>query len=165
MTYLIDMEWFMQVPTKISLVPFDSSARILAQGPLYEKTMQTIVLPEFLGMEPIYLIASEMQLHLFIITIFIAFIAPFGGFLFSGLKRALRQSQLGITMFKGGVIDRLDCIIITGCFMLVYITMLVYKYQSGADPTSHVLDMVSNLSEAAQKELYHRLKADLLAMN
>jgi len=30
-------------------------------------------------------------------------------------------------MYKGGVIDRLDCIIITGCFMLVYINMLVYK--------------------------------------
>ena len=71
--------------------------------------------------------ASNFQLHLLALTVFIAFVAPFGGFLFSGLKRAMRQSSLGITMFKGGVIDRLDCIIITGCFMLFYLTSLVYK--------------------------------------
>ena len=120
-------------------------------------------MPDAFGLEPILFVASEFQIHLFIITVFIAFVAPFGGFLFSGLKRALRQSQLGITMFKGGVIDRLDCIIITGCFMLVYISMLVYKNQSGLDPTSDVLEMVASLSEEAQKELYHRLKADIMA--
>ena len=67
-------------------------------------------------------------------------------------------------MFKGGVIDRLDCIIITGCFMLVYISMLVYKNQSGADPTSSVIEMIATLSDEAQKELYYRLKADLKSL-
>lgn len=46
--------------------------------------------------------------------------------------------------------------------MLVYISMLVYKNQSGADPMSSVLDMIDSLSEEAQKELYYRLRADLL---
>jgi len=112
-------------------------------------------------MEPVSFVASEVQLHLFVITVFIAFIAPFGGFLFAGLKRAMRQSHLSISIFKGGVIDRLDCIIITGCFMLIYLNLLVYKDE--APSVSSVLDMVSSLSERAQLDLYNRLKADLLA--
>ena len=79
------------------------------------------------GLEPAYFVASAAQIHLFIITLFIAFVSPFGGFLYSGLKRALRANQLGMTMIKGGVIDRLDCLIVTGCFLLIYVSMLVYK--------------------------------------
>ena len=63
-------------------------------------------------------------------------------------------------MYKGGVIDRLDCIIITGCFMLVYINMLVYKNQ--VPEVSTVLDMVTGLSDQAQIDLYNRLKNDLM---
>ena len=154
----------MQVPRRLTMIPFDSSISVEPDVPMFTKSLQTIEWVKYFGMqEPIVFVASEFQVHLFVITVFIAFVAPFGGFLFSGLKRALRQSQLGITMFKGGVIDRLDCIIITGCFMLIYINMLVYKRQTGEDPTSSVLEMVSQLSEDAQKELYDLLKADLLA--
>jgi|Transcript_42220 phosphatidate cytidylyltransferase len=98
-------------------------------------------------MEPITFVASELQLHLFVITVFIAFIAPFGGFLFAGLKRAMRQSHLSISIFKGGVIDRLDCIIITGCFVLIYMNMLVIRNE--VPEVSAVLDMVADLSEKA----------------
>lgn len=35
-TYLLDIAWFMQVPFKLSLIPFDSSVSVLAQGPLFE---------------------------------------------------------------------------------------------------------------------------------
>ena len=160
-TQLVDIEWFVQQPTKISFIPFDNTAHVRAQGPIYEKNLQTITWTSQFGMEPLNFVASELQLHLFVITIFIAFVAPFGGFLFAGLKRAMRQSQIGITMFKGGVIDRLDCIIITGCFMHVYINMLVYKNQ--VPEISAVLDMVTELSDQAQIELYNRLKSDLLA--
>jgi len=95
------------------------------------------------------------------LTLFIAFVAPFGGFLFSGLKRAMRNSKSSaITVFKGGVMDRMECIIITGCFMLIYMSMLVGNVEL---PTaSNVLNMASYLSEEAQKELYYKLKEDLL---
>ena len=152
----------MQVPNRITLVPFDNTAHSLATGPIFEKNLQTLRWPQAFGFEPIEFVASQLQLHLFVITIFVAFVAPFGGFLFAGLKRAMRSSQLSITVYKGGVIDRLDCILITGCFMLIYMSMLVYKDLT--PEVSSVLDMVSNLSEQAQIELYHKLKADLLAV-
>lgn len=162
-TYLVDFGWFMQVANKISFVPFDNTSHSLAQGPLYEKNLQTLMWTKSLfGLEePVSFVASELQLHLFVITVFVAFVSPFGGFFFAGLKRAMRQSQLSISIFKGGVIDRLDCIIITGVFLLIYLTMLVIKNE--APDVSTVLDMVTNLSEQAQLALYNKLKADLIA--
>lgn len=41
---------------------------------------------------PITFTASQIQIHLLIMTVFIAFIAPFGGFFVAGLKRALRAN-------------------------------------------------------------------------
>lgn len=78
--------------------------------------------------------SSEFELHLLVLTVFIAFVAPFGGFLFSGLKRAMRQSSSdGAAKFEGGVISRIECIIVTGCFMLAYMNMLVYKSSTGVE--------------------------------
>ena len=71
--------------------------------------------------------ASPAMIHLFVLTIFIAFLAPFGGFFVSGLKRALKHKQLGLTLHKGGIIDRSDCIIIVGFFMLAYTNGFIYK--------------------------------------
>ena len=41
-TYIVDIPWFLQTPTMISLIPFDNTAHALATGPIYEKTLQTI---------------------------------------------------------------------------------------------------------------------------
>ena len=114
---------------------------MLATGALFEPTLQTIDWPQLFGYESVNFIASEMQIHLFVVTVFIAFVSPFGGYLFNGLKRIMRQSQSGITMIKGGVIDRLDCIIITGCFLIIYLSFMVYR--SGPPETSTVIDMVA----------------------
>ena len=64
---------------------------------------------------------------MFVFTVFIAFFAPFGGFFVSGLKRALKHKQLGLTLHKGGDIDRLDYAIILGFFMLVYVHGFIYR--------------------------------------
>ena len=98
-------------------------------------------------------------MHLFVITLFIAFIAPFGGFFVAGLKRALRANQLGVTLHRGGVIDRIDCILVTGFFLLIYVNVLVYSTTGGTG--SQLKEMIHSLSDEAQKELYFRLKNDL----
>ena len=56
-------------------------------------------------------------------TLFVAFISPFGGFLVTALKKALRPKDRN--RFKGGVIDRLDCILIVGLFMLIFVTKII----------------------------------------
>ena len=66
------------------------------------------------------------MIHLFVITLFIAFVAPIGGFFVSGIKRALKHKQLGLTLHKGGVIDRSDCLLVVGFFMLMYVNGFIY---------------------------------------
>ena len=83
--YFVSESWFMQVPLRISLTPFDATASRLAEGPLYTKSLE-----QTLSFNGILVASSEFELHLLVITVFIAFVAPFGGFLFSGLKRAMR---------------------------------------------------------------------------
>ena len=148
---------------RISLIPFDASSMRLAQGPLYEKAEQTLW---FAKGNPFN--ASEFELHLLVITVFIAFVAPFGGFMFSGLKRAMRSAK-SVKNNRGlegsSVITRLECIIMSGCFMLMYMNMLVFTSTSAAESgegPQAVLSMLDYMSEDAQKELYYKLKADLL---
>lgn len=100
-------------------------------------------------------------MHLFFVTLFIAFVAPFGGSILSAIKLAMRKSRLGnttATLYKSSVFDCLHCVIFTGIFMLCYLNLLVYKQEDA----STVLDKVASLSLEAQKELYEWLKADLM---
>ena len=102
---------------------------------------------------------SLVAVHLFIITLFIAFIAPFAGFFVAGLKRALRADRLGVTLHKGGVIDRIDCILVTGLFLMVY--MNVISNSENNEKAKQVKEMIAGISDEAQKQLYFRLKNDI----
>ena len=68
---------------------------------------------------------------------------------------------MGKTFFKGGVIDRLDCLIVTGFFLLIYVNNLVYEGMGDQDRRSSVIEMVSQLTPESQQELYDRLKQEL----
>ena len=100
-------------------------------------------------------------MHLFIITVFIACIAPFGGYFVAGLKRALGANRLGQTLHKGGVLDRIECILVTGFFLLIYINALGLVCPTSGETAKRVKEMILSLSDDAQKELYFRLKKDL----
>lgn len=76
----------MQVPRMISLDLMDEQASKVAEGPLYAKGMSMLNLPDFIREKPLSFIASDYMLHLFILTLFIAYIAPFGAFVYSALR-------------------------------------------------------------------------------
>ena len=78
---------------------------------------------------------SQIQIYLFVLTLFVAFITPFGGFAIAGLKRALRSR---VNSVHGKVIDRLDCILIMGFFLLIFIKKIVYEEKSTAQVVSMV---------------------------
>lgn len=102
-------------------------------------------------------VASPIQIHLFVITAFIAVISPFGALLFSVLKRALKQEQLGKTLANGGVIDRADCILVIGFFLYIYVNFIVYRTE---DAVKLMQEMIMQLSPESQKALYARLLAE-----
>jgi len=59
--------------------------------------------------------------HIFWITCFIAVVAPFGALFFTAMKRMLKAEKLGKIFTSGSVVDRVDCLIVTGLFLYIYI--------------------------------------------
>ena len=120
-------DWFLATPNKVSLTPFDDSAYSFASGKLFEEKTYNVNIE---GLVNISFESKPVLIHLLLISFFVATIAPFAGFFVAGLKRALRAEQLGVTMKEGGVIDRLDCVIVTGFFLFIYIKTIVYDQES-----------------------------------
>ena len=65
-------------------------------------------------------------MHLFVITCFLGFVAPFGSFFVTGLKKTLKAETLGDSFYSGGVSDRLDVVLILGLFFMIYINSVIY---------------------------------------
>lgn len=153
---LLENPWCMQVPISMSMIPFDAESSKLADGPLYEKGMSSLLLPEMLGSKQINFIASDFMLHLFVITLFIAFVAPFAAYLFYAVKQAAAatlHSESKKNPEKSHLFSRsVDMLLVTGCFMLFYINSLDYSNEIAQQ--SYVLAMVEALSPSAQQELY-----------
>ena len=65
---------------------------------------------------------SPAQLHACVMALFASFIAPFGGFLASGFKRAQKIKDFGsVIPGHGGFTDRFDCQLLMGAFAYIYV--------------------------------------------
>lgn len=68
------------------------------------------------------------QLHCLVLALFASLIAPFGGFLASGFKRALGIKDFSnLIPGHGGIIDRVDCQLVMGTFTYIYLSTFVYN--------------------------------------
>ena len=66
------------------------------------------------------------QIHSLVLAVFASLIAPFGGFLGSGLKRAYNIKDFGnLIPGHGGIIDRVDCQFVMAGFAYLYISTFV----------------------------------------
>jgi CDP-diglyceride synthetase len=117
---ILKSEWARAQPIAFSWTPFDKKSYTIAEGELFDANNFDLNLGEF---GTYHLIYSQIQIYLFVLTLFVAFITPFGGFAIAGLKRVLRPRA---NSFHGKVIDRLDCILIMGFFLLIFIKKIVY---------------------------------------
>ena len=100
-------------------MPLDHTAMYIdASGELFKNQMQELNLGP-LG--EYRFVASPALMHLFVITCFLSFVAPFGSFFVTGLKKALKAETFGRTFYSGGVSDRLDVVLILGLFFMIYI--------------------------------------------
>jgi phosphatidate cytidylyltransferase len=69
-----------------------------------------------------------VQLHSLVLGLFAGLIAPFGGFLASGLKRCCNLKDFGnIIPGHGGILDRMDCELVMGSFAILYLNTFVLK--------------------------------------
>uniref|UniRef100_M4BTF0 phosphatidate cytidylyltransferase n=1 Tax=Hyaloperonospora arabidopsidis (strain Emoy2) TaxID=559515 RepID=M4BTF0_HYAAE len=66
------------------------------------------------------------QLHSFWFAIFASIISPFGGFYASAIKRTYHLKDFdSVIPGHGGVMDRMDCQLITNCFTTVYFNTFI----------------------------------------
>jgi len=80
----------------------------------------------FLGIVNHHFKMSEMQIHALILSLFTSLVSPFGGFFASGFKRAIKVKDFAaIIPGHGGITDRMDCQVLTGTFVYVYVHQIV----------------------------------------
>lgn len=69
---------------------------------------------------------SEFLIHCGVIAFFAGFIAPFGGFFASGLKRSLKIKDFSdVIPGHGGLTDRFDCVLVMSAFISIYVREIV----------------------------------------
>lgn len=90
--------------------------------------------------------------------IFASLVAPFGGFLASGFKRALGIKDFGdLIPEHGGIVDRMDCQVIMAAFSFVFYTNFV----TAVTVTSELFNTVRTLPLHQQLDLLYRLQGAL----
>jgi len=83
------------------------------------------------------------------IALFASIVAPFGGFLASGLKRALKIKDFSDSIpGHGGFADRFDCHFIISFFTYMYLTQIVYKSNHSAEK---IWTYVNDLSDVDKR--------------
>ncbi len=71
---------------------------------------------------------GDIVKHALMLGLYISFIAPFGGFLASAVKRAHNAKDFGTLIpGHGGVVDRFDCQVVTAPFVFLYLASCLAK--------------------------------------
>eukprot|EP01134_Creolimax_fragrantissima_P008265 CFRG8265T1 len=99
---------------------------------------------------------KPIALHGLVFALFGSLVAPFGGFMASGFKRAFKVKDFGdLIPGHGGFMDRFDCQFLMGSFTYVY-------YQSFIAPTAYLFD--GNSLAAHLNQLSTERKMELVKM-
>jgi len=101
-----------------------------------------------------------LQIHAVAFALFASIIAPFGGFLASGIKRAFNKKDYqNLIPGHGGFMDRFDCQLLMCTFVYIYITTFIkasHYPSSGID--ERIWSQIKLLDRDAQYELLNMLQ-------
>lgn len=99
------------------------------------------------------------QFHAMALSVFASFIAPFGGFLASAIKRAYGIKDFAAVIpGHGGLMDRFDCQFIMG--MCTYVHMMTFCDNKAAPTVEGLLTAVGTLIQDDRDEFIRRLIAN-----
>ncbi len=100
---------------------------------------------------------TNIQFHSLSIGLFASSIAPLGGLFASGFKRSMKIKDFADTIpGHGGVTDRMDCQILNGAFVYVYLNQFVFY--DGAKIINSILKKIMKLNYEEQLAIYEKLK-------
>merc|ERR1719454_494336 len=101
-----------------------------------------------------------VQLHALALGTFASFVAPFGGFLASAIKRAYGVKDFDSYLpGHGGLTDRMDCQFLMALCTWVYLHSFVMDSSTVSGLFAHAL----LLEPAQQRELYDQLREHLVS--
>ncbi|CAG9309913.1 CDS1_1 [Blepharisma stoltei] len=144
---LAQYDYFLCPQPEIILTPF-TSLTCNSEDILMKKERILPWVFQYIGLSTIN--ASSLELHAMVLGVFAGFIAPFGGFFASGVKRAFNLKVFGDSIpGHGGITDRMDCQIMMGMFTFVWIHSIVLK-----KPPSIASVMVQVMSMEHNDQVY-----------
>lgn len=100
-----------------------------------------------------------IQIHAVVLGMFASLVAPFGGYLASGIKRAYGVKDFdSIIPGHGGVMDRMDCQLIMALYTWVHYNTFV-RITSVSVPK--MLYMFNLMKESEQQQFYSQITANM----
>lgn len=139
--YILKIKPLLCSANKFTFVPF----MYLRTGCRVPYAYGTFTFPTIRGYT---LTVDKMYIHVFILSLFASLFAPFGGFLASGFKRALKIKDFSdFIPGHGGILDRFDCHILMGSFTYLYLKTFVRKTYPNVED---VFKMVIKLQRSDQ---------------
>ncbi|XP_065175284.1 phosphatidate cytidylyltransferase 1-like [Sycon ciliatum] len=133
-------------------------AATLSCKPAFIFTQQPYEVP--LALHPILgkvLMIYPAQFHAVMLAAFASSIAPFGGFMASGFKRAFEIKDFdNLIPGHGGFMDRFDCQFLMATFTYVYVVTFVHAVKP-----NYVLRLFMSMNSEEQISIYHQIEAHL----
>ena len=100
---------------------------------------------------------TNIEFHSLAIGLFASSIAPLGGLFASGFKRSIKIKDFADTIpGHGGVTDRMDCEMLNGAFVYIYLSQFVFY--DGAKIMDNILKKIMKLNHEEQVAIYEKLK-------
>jgi len=102
-----------------------------------------------------------IQLHGIAYGLFASFIAPFGGFLASGIKRAYKRKDFdSIFPGHGGLMDRMDCILVMIFFTSFHFRTFIERKTPSVGQVITLLQLLTDEEKASVASTLHEMIAN-----
>ncbi len=154
--FLSNFKWLLCPVEKLSVVPFNATSLDCDVNELLKIYQFSFNL---LG-KTFTLSLTNLQFHSLFIGLFASSIAPLGGLFASGFKRGIKIKDFADTIpGHGGVTDRMDCEMLNGAFVYIYLSQFVFY--DDAKIMNGIIKKILKLNHDGQIAIFERLKTIL----
>ena len=154
--FLSNFEWLLCPVEKLTVMPFSLNNLHCDVNELlktYEFSFSLLGKTFTFGL-------TNLQCHALVIGLFASSIAPMGGLFASGFKRSIKIKDFADTIpGHGGVTDRMDCEMLNGAFVYIYLRQFVFYDE--AKIMNGIIKKILKLNHEDQLAIFERLKAIL----